>query len=308
MTIYNPATDPSILNEFATVAYRFGHSTVSDRFNGNGGWPLRFHFLQSQDAFVKGTTGSCFSGSDGTCWMNEMKDAIDQISPKNDLIVGDALRYHLFRPPHLQPEDLVARNIQRGREHGIPTYGALRIACGLSPLSGGTPPPPPPEINQANWNKLLLTYSSAEDIDAFTGGLAEDASSDGIVGPLFACIIGDQFRRLRDGDRYFYTHGEGNNARGLEENTRGTVLDRTLGHIICDNTDAESTQRNVFKETGENNNVENCGDLDGLDFDSIVKDILGTYNCLSLLLLTVGYFLSSHLSVLFREQFHEYDL
>jgi hypothetical protein len=90
--------------------------------------------------------------------MNEMKEAIVQTSPKNDLIVGDALRNHLFSPPH-STEDLVARNIQRACEHGIPTYEALRKVCDLS--SELVVVTPPPEMNQATWDKILNTFSTA---------------------------------------------------------------------------------------------------------------------------------------------------
>ena len=78
-------------------------------------------------------------------------------------------------------------------------------------------------------------YNSAEDIDPFTGGLAETSPEDGIVGPLFACIIGKQFQKLRDGDRYFFTHSHGPNARGLGENTKHSIRKRSFGDILCDN-------------------------------------------------------------------------
>ena len=40
----------------------------------------------------------------------------------------------------------------------------------------------------------------------YIGGVAEKNVRGGVVGPTFACLIGEQFNRLKKGDRFFYTH------------------------------------------------------------------------------------------------------
>lgn len=49
-----------------------------------------------------------------------------------------------------------------------------------------------------------FTCSDVDDIDVFAGGIAEIALDGASVGPLFSCIIGQQFKEVKDGDRYWY--------------------------------------------------------------------------------------------------------
>ncbi len=53
-------------------------------------------------------------------------------------------------------------------------------------------------------NKLSEVYSSADDVDLWVGGLAEDNVDDALVGKVFYALLKDQFERLRDGDRFWY--------------------------------------------------------------------------------------------------------
>ena len=68
--------------------------------------------------------------------MREMTGAAKQTSPKMDLVVADAMRNHFS----IHKEDIIARNIQRGRDHGIPSYGKFRESCGMPPLYGNSRP------------------------------------------------------------------------------------------------------------------------------------------------------------------------
>ena len=120
-----------------------------------------------------------------------MVGASNQTMPESSLEVGDAVRNKLFMNAHRDtlnrkiPGDLVSRNIQRGRDHGIPGYAVLRTACGLAELNNSFDAPPV-EIDSTIWRKLLNTYKNdSSQIDGFTGGLAETSPSDGQVHSVY---------------------------------------------------------------------------------------------------------------------------
>ena len=50
----------------------------------------------------------------------------------------------------------------------------------------------------------LFFYRSPDDIDIFAGALSEQPVFGGLIGPTNACLLANQFRRLKIGDRFFY--------------------------------------------------------------------------------------------------------
>ena len=52
--------------------------------------------------------------------------------------------------------------------------------------------------------KLRRLYGHPGNIDVWVGGLLETVVPGGRVGPTVSCLLIDQFRRLRDGDRFWY--------------------------------------------------------------------------------------------------------
>uniref|UniRef100_T1JID4 Peroxidase n=1 Tax=Strigamia maritima TaxID=126957 RepID=T1JID4_STRMM len=79
----------------------------------------------------------------------------------------------------------------------------------------------------------LLHFRHVDDIDLFPAGIAEYRVEGAIVGPVFSCILAQQFRNLRKGDRFWYENGGHKGAFTpvqLEEIRKGS-----LARLFCDN-------------------------------------------------------------------------
>lgn len=70
------------------------------------------------------------------------------------------------------------------------------------------------------------------DVDVFAGGLSELPEEGSVLGPLFNCLIGKQFRDLKFGDRYWFENpGVGGFTPGKQQATQaGVDTDNNILH------------------------------------------------------------------------------
>ena len=80
-----------------------------------------------------------------------------------------------------------------------------------------------------------------------------------------------QFKRLKYGDRFFYTHV---NANGLGAVAKQEVLQRTLGDVLCDTTELVKVQKWVTLQPNDDYNpYRSCRNNRKLDLRSIAEEI-----------------------------------
>ncbi|CAG7819060.1 unnamed protein product [Allacma fusca] len=250
---YDDKQDPTIYNSFATAAYRFGHTLINGLvrlmvgLQEIGFYRVRDHFFDPSQVLQ--------NNGAGYDWI--LGGLMAQNAQTYDPFVTEDLgNFVLKKKEHDFGGDLLARNLQRGREHGIQGYTIYRQICGMTPLS--TWDVVPPEVRPEAWARLRQLYADPADIDLFTGGLVEFPVLGAISGPTFNCLKARQFARLKHGDRFFFTHGA--QAGSFSPDQLDSLRRVNLGDLICQNSNLTMTTLNVFKVPGLDNPWLFCND------------------------------------------------
>jgi hypothetical protein len=245
-TGYKPNVNPGIANEFSTAMFRFAHSQLDntvDRLNNDGTDVFTTESLGLDQSFFdpnlihfpQGTLDPV-SGLHSTGISPILKGSASGIAQNVDLLAVRSVRNFLFGPEGAGGTDLIARDIQRGRDHGLTDYNSMRAAYGLPRVTSFA------QItsNMALQAELQQLYGNVNNIDAFVGALAEDHVPGAAVGPLTKAVLVNQFTRTRDGDSFFYLNQfSGSELSNLLANT-------SLAKIIERNTAVSNLQADVF--------------------------------------------------------------
>ena len=302
---HKPDADPRISLEFATAAYRFGHSQIADTLTIDGGNGTTFD-VQLKDAFLNPSqyaslgVGSILGGIAGQQAEEVDFNLVNAV--RNDLVGTKA--------------DLFAFNVARGWDVGLGTMNQVRKALAASTdpyivearghagdLSAYTSwadfqnrnglsnadiaqlqlaypdlvlaPDKVAGFQAANPDIVLVNGNTVKGIDRvelWVGGLAEKHINGGQVGQTFWVVLHEQFDRLQEADPFYYI----NRFDGFDFYER-ELENVTFSDIVARNTGLTGLGENIFLATGTDEDV---GDGDGSDDENDDADA-GDADCSS---------------------------
>ena len=235
---YSKKVSPTASNVFATASFRFGHSQIRNKFSRLQEMyrPMSMGPLELADGF--------FHPSE--YYRSERTDPIlrglltDEAGEVDEFISEGVASMLITSPTSVTATDLAALNIQRGRDHALPSYRRWERLC---IKKYGTETSFEHSSTVAKLIELYGYYEFRYQMDLWLAGLAEKHLDGSSIGPTFACLLAETFKAVRDGDRFWWEKPE-----VFTKPQRYTLSKVTLSQVICESSDGiESIQLNAFK-------------------------------------------------------------
>nr|XP_037287942.1 peroxidase-like [Rhipicephalus microplus]XP_037287949.1 peroxidase-like [Rhipicephalus microplus] len=249
---YNATLNPSLLNPYATAANRVSHAAVGTKFHREG--QKCFHTsrvsydLNTLDDFCKPKTDPVRALIMGAAYHN--------MQHQDTVYSKEITRFLFANPPNQYGKDLLSLDVNRGRDHGLPSYLHYRVLCGLKPIYSFDDFKKESKSYDAV-NRLKAVYGNYfEDLDLIAGLALETPVHGSFYGPTTLCILGEEYYRIKYADRFWFENLYHPGAFSKEQVK--DIAKVTLATLICRNTDVEYVQPNVFKMAGAGNEKVSC--------------------------------------------------
>lgn len=196
---YKPGVNPVILDIFSTAAFRVGHTMVGNHLSMMNKKRKRMAVLPSHEMFFR----KAQNYKEGVEVF--LRGALHTSAQEVDLKVHDSIRNFLFTgiPVEGIAFDLISLNLQRGRDHALPTFNGVRrllklpVARSFAAISK--------DVNVQS--ALQSVYKKVDRVEAWVGMVAEDHEARSSMGRTMNRVWEIQFRAMRDGDRFYYKNG-----------------------------------------------------------------------------------------------------
>ncbi|XP_054281267.1 peroxidase-like [Macrosteles quadrilineatus] len=239
---YNEHVNPGTLNIFTTAAYRSLHSIVPGRIQ----FPMEVGECPQSSRPLSDLLNRPAVVLEEDKFDSLLRGLSRQAANQMDPYFTHQITNLLFRPEGRKfGIDLESTDIMRGRDHGLPSYNTVRKACGMRRARHfhefeDT-------MTKSAWKQLEHFYEHVDDVDLYVGGVMEDLVPNALVGPVFQCIVAEQFRRWRNGDRFFYEFGGQPGSFRLDQ--LDEIRKASLALLICRNSDdIARIQRDPFSQ------------------------------------------------------------
>ncbi|XP_078735605.1 dual oxidase 1-like [Lampetra fluviatilis] len=244
-TGYKMHVHPGISVEFEAAAMRYSQTMLPPGVYTRN---ESCHFKPTESGFIASRVCNNYWNHEVFKSRNEVDEMLlgmaSQIAEREDHIVVEDILDRMYGPLKASRLDLMAMNIQQGRDHGAPSYNEVRRAVKLPPVSQWGEINP--RLNQSNpevIERLKQLYNGdISRLELWPGGLME---CQGGPGPLFSRILVDQFERIRDGDRFWFENTNNGMFTDTDvETVRGTRFSSVLRAAMM--IDENSVQEEVF--------------------------------------------------------------
>ncbi|KFM58424.1 Chorion peroxidase, partial [Stegodyphus mimosarum] len=250
---YNSSVNPQQFEEFNTAAYRL-HSTLNSALYENETHSV----VNLRDTFM--VQQPIHEGSFGRFFKGASKFPAHKYGRHH---VVDATKYLYKSPEKLFGPDIQTVNIYRGRDHGMPPYIKLLAYCTNNEVIVKTFEDLNQVMDPEEVKLLKQHYKDVADIDLIIGLQMEYNDATSALPPTGACINAIQFKNLKEGDRFFFTHTGLPNSFSREKIE--AIHNASLSRLICDNTDVKEMQANAMLTPSEDNPVVPCSSLPEID-------------------------------------------